>query len=168
MSGRLLHAGVISENTAVSVDAPQLAASYQQDSKAADAQYRGKKISITGVVKKIQQGERAGAIVTVYLESGPGLPAVKVDITDPRQFVEGEDHTSQSGSGAVVAWKHSENYRVQNNCFEIRDVTKRIGRFSTRTTKNEWQTVLKCNDKVAFQGDCTGKALDILITNGTL
>jgi len=171
ITGGALHADITTENTAQPTDALQLATSFQQNQQAANAQYRGKRIVIKGIVKKVARGisSSPSALAQVYLETGPTLPLIKIEVERTDKL---NDELEKEQYPSYYMWKSHVDYKLVDNALEAKVIwtATETGYRNIRPTNRQGQpqVIVRAGDTITAEGVCTGKMIDIVIAHASL
>ena len=151
-------------------DALQLATVYQNDAKAADAVYYGRRLTISGAISRIMSPESPTTVALVYLKTGSGLPLVKVELNKM------EKYRGKSSVGYYYITKNGFDLRVRDeSVLEVHSVdtvknrwTDYYSYFRSHTTSGQWSPIISNGDVIKVLGTCDGKKMDVVLTNADL
>ena len=151
-----------------SLDAQKLASDFKTDQQAANARYVGKRLSVTGKIIRITPSGNPVNVAFVYLESGAGLPCVKVELNKMKKYL------GKTSGGYSYTDKNGFELRVTNNStLEVRShethSTSSYYYYRHSSVQNgDWTPVLTNGEQIKVLGTCGGKKLDIILGNADL
>lgn len=156
------------------IAAMELAARYKENTQSADTSFRGRRISVTGTLQRVDPGNNANVVAYLYLSTAPGLPLVKLELARMEDY---QKRTSSTGIYTVT--QQSFEFRVSDRSrLEVRPrhTVKNTdpyyyyyyGRRRSTSTVGDWINLVAKGEAVQATGQCEGKLVDIVLSDSSI
>lgn len=161
------------------IAATDLSSSYRTNPQDANANYTGKKISITGKVKDLeyQKGQNTDdSTVAISFVVSFGAPDIKVKPISLAKLIARSDKDAGATNDSGGGFQSKHELKYVSGHISVRSVREHEYKYKSAygythqgssKYNGEWHNLISVGDEITITGTCLGKTMDISISDAS-